>query len=214
MEATKSKPPATTDEPTVFVVDDEPAVRESLQWLVRSVGLAVETYASAHEFLDRFDANRTGCLVLDIRMPDMSGIELQEELLARKAVIPVIFITGFGEVTTAVRALKMGALDFLEKPFSDQVLLDRIRRAVEKDKRTREYRAAAANAAARLASLTRREREVIDLVVAGKSNRAIAAGLNISEKTVEFHRANVMNKLGVDSLAELLRVILQTRGTA
>ena len=197
--------------PTVFVVDDHKAVRTSLQWLLSSVGLKVETYATASEFLDRYDPSWPGCLVADVRMPGMSGPELQEQLVARGATIPIIFITGHGDVATAVRTLKMGAEDFILKPFSNQLLLDRVQRAIAADAENRRRQAEAKDLEQLVGRLTPREREVADLVMAGQPSKCIAAGLGVSEKTVEFHRANIMTKLGASSLAGLLRILLQAR---
>ena len=190
---------------TVFVVDDDAGMRDSLRWLLESVSLAVEAYATAEEFLAIYDPGRPGCLVLDLRMPGMSGLELQQELQARRAVLPIIIITAYGEVPAAVRAMKAGAIDFLEKPFSDQLLLDRVQRALETDRHEREHRSSQAKVAGRLARLTTRERQVMEGVVAGKANKVIAADLGISQKTVEAHRARVMHKLEVDSVPELVR---------
>jgi FixJ family two-component response regulator len=194
---------------TVFVVDDEGAMRKSLCWLLESVGLRVEAYPRAEDFLESYDTARQGCLVVDMRMPGMSGLELQEELRGRGVAIPIIIISGYGEVPSAVRALKMGALDFVEKPFSDQLLLDRIYRALDLDKQTRHTLAESADLATRLASLTAREREVLDLVVAGKMNKVIAMDLNLQERTIEFHRSHIMKKMRVDSLAGLLRLVFR-----
>lgn len=193
-------------EPTVFIVDDDAAVRDSLRWLVESVGLNVEPYATAREFLDVYDSSRPGCLVLDVRMPAMSGLDLQEELAAREPTSPIVFITGYGDVPAAVRAMRKGAVDFIEKPFSDQVLLDRIQRCIELDARNRRDHARGAKILARFAVLTRRERQVMDLVVAGKSNKATARQLGISGKTIETHRAKVMQKMQAKSLADLVRM--------
>jgi len=195
-------------EATVFVVDDDPAMRQSLRWLIESVNLAVETYPTAQDFLAAYKPERTGCLVLDVRMPGMGGLDLQEELARREIEIPIIIITGYAEVPTAVRALKAGALDFIEKPFSDQLLLDRIQQAILSDRQVRARKAERAELAARVGQLTPREREVMQLVVAGSSNREIAAELGLSVKTVEVHRARVMEKMEVDSLAELVRLVL------
>lgn len=192
-------------EPTVFVVDDEAAMRDSLRWLLQSVGLSVETYATGEEFLKGYDPQRPGCLVLDVRMPGMSGLSLQEALLARNIHLPVIIITGYAEVPTAVRALKTGAIDFIEKPFSDDVLLERVRQAIEQDRHVREEQAKCAEVEARFAQLTPRERQVMALVINGKANKIIAAELGLSPKTVEVHRANVMSKMGADSVADLVR---------
>ena len=193
-------------EPTVFVVDDDAAVRQSFEWLVGSVGLHTETFASAQAFLDAYDPARPGCLVLDVRMPGMSGLELQERLEAEGVTLPVIVVSGYGDVPTAVRVMKQGAVDFIEKPFSDQAMLDRIQASIERDLAARRAEAERASARGNRDSLTRREAEVMDLVIAGKSNKEIARDLAISPKTVEVHRANVMKKMQADSLADLVRL--------
>ena len=193
---------------TVFVVDDDEAVRTSLKLLLRSVGLPVETFTSAQEFLDRFDADRPGCLVLDIRMPGMSGLELQEHLNAMHAMIPVVFITGHGDVPMAVEAMQHGAVDFIQKPFRDQDLIDRINQALEKDRENRAGLHERDNIRTRIADLTPREREVLDLVSAGKANQVIASDLDVSQRTVEIHRARVMEKMGASSLAHLVRMVI------
>lgn len=198
-------------EATVFVVDDDEAVRDSLSMLVRSVGLEAETFASAAEFLDAFDAERRGCLVLDVRMPGMGGLDLQERLVEMNAALPIIFITGHGEIPLAVRAIQAGAVDFLQKPFSDQELLDRIHQALEDDLENRRQRAGQDEIRARLGTLTPREREVLDLVVEGEANKVIANRLGVSQRTVEVHRARVMEKMQADSLAHLVRLVLRSR---
>jgi len=198
--------------PTVFVVDDDPAMRESLSFLVDSVGLEVECFATARDFLDRYDGRRGGCLVLDVRMPGMSGLELQERLADRGVDIPIVMITGFGDVPMAVRALKRGALDFIEKPFTDQDLLDRIHEALERDRNRRAERARKEDIAARIAKLTPREHQVMDCVLAGKPNKVIAAELTLSPKTIEVHRARMMDKMQVASLAELLQLVIGKQG--
>ncbi len=192
--------------PTVFVVDDDAAVRQSFEWLVGSVGLRTETYDSAQAFLDGYDRDRPGCLVLDVRMPGMSGLELQERLAAEGVTLPVIVVSGYGDVPTAVRVMKQGAVDFIEKPFSDQAMLDRIQASIERDLAARRAAAERASARGNRDRLTRREAEVMDLVIAGKSNKEIARDLAISPKTVEVHRANVMKKMQADSLADLVRL--------
>lgn len=202
--------PESTDSagPTVYVVDDDPAMRSSLRWLIESVGLTVRTCSSAQEFLRTYQASDPGCLVLDVRMPGMSGLDLQAELGQRKIPIPILIITGYAEVPLAVRAMKAGAFDFIEKPFSDQTLLDRIRAAVAHDEVVRRRRAARAKVEELLSLLTARERDVLNRVVTGKSNKVIAAELSLSTKTVEVHRAHVMEKLKADSLADLIRLAL------
>ncbi len=193
-------------DPTVFVVDDDDAIRDSLRWLLESARLPVETFASASEFLTAFDAARPGCLVLDVRMPEMSGLELQERLAARGGSLPIIVLTAHADVPMAVRAMKNGAADFLVKPFRSQELLERIHAALRKDTEARAEAQRRAAILARLATLTAREREVMDLVVAGRSNKAIAAQLEVSTKTVEAHRTRIMEKMEADSLADLVRM--------
>jgi two-component system, LuxR family, response regulator FixJ len=195
-------------EAIVFVVDDDRAMRDSLRWLLESIGLTVRTYATAAEFLREHQPSQPGCLVLDVRMPGMSGLDLQAELVQRGTELPTIVVTGHAEVAMAVRAVKAGAIDFIEKPFSDQLLLDRVRQALEIDRQSREVRARREEARRRLASLSAREREVLELVAAGKANKEVAAALGLSTKTVEVHRAHVMSKMAVDSLAELIRVAI------
>lgn len=197
--------------PTVCIVDDDPAVRDSLRWLLLAENLNVETYASAREFEDNYDPSKPGCLVLDIRMPGMSGLDLYDRLVARGSGLPVIIITGHGDVPSAVRAMRRGAVDFIEKPFDDVVLVDRIRQAIERDTVNRRDEARRASVSARLSSLTPREREVLGLVVAGYANKQVAAHLCLSPKTIEIHRANVMKKMRVDSLAQLVQIVEQAR---
>ncbi len=200
--------------PTVFVVDDDEGVRNSLRFLLKSVGLTTRTLASAAEFLEAYKHNQPGCLVLDVRMPGMSGIELQQQLNLRGATIPVIFITGHGDIPMAVEAMQHGACDFLQKPFRDQDLIDRIQRALEQDARNRTALAEHQRIRASFASLTPREREVLTLMTRGKSNKVMAAELGVSQRTVEIHRARVMEKTGAGSLAELVRMALDLEGSA
>jgi two-component system, LuxR family, response regulator FixJ len=195
--------------PTVFIVDDDGAVRDALKFLMRSVGHPVETYASAFEFLDAYRDDKPGCLVLDIRMPGMSGLELQEKLLERRAIVPIIFITGHGDVPMAVEAMQAGALDFIQKPFHDQDLLDRINQALTKDAVNRHALGELNSIRERMASLTPREREVMDLVVHGRANKVIAGDLGLSQRTVEIHRARVMEKMHASSLAHLVRMTIE-----
>jgi FixJ family two-component response regulator len=195
-------------DPTVFVVDDEAVMRDSLRWLIESTGLRVETYADAPAFLAAIRPNMPGCVILDVRMPGMSGLDLQAELLRRGIDLPAIVVTGHAEVPMAVQAVKAGAIDFIEKPFSDQLLLDRVRQGLELDQRQREARERRTEASRRLGLLTHREREVLDHVVAGKANKEIAAALQLSPKTVEVHRAHVMEKMQVSSVAELVRLTM------
>jgi len=189
-----------------YVIDDDKGVRESLRWLIESVGLPVETYESARDFLSSFKNDQPGCIVLDVRMPEMSGLELQEHLNAQQVQMPIIIITGHGDVPMAVRALKGGAMDFIEKPFNDQALLDRIQHALQKTVEASQKWAEFDQARKGLAQLTKREHEVLDRVVNGESSKRIAAELGLSTKTVEAHRAKIMQKLHVKSVAELVRV--------
>lgn len=198
-------------EPIVFVVDDDPAVRDSLRLLLESVGLIAETFSSPYQFLEAIVPEQHGCVLLDIRMPGMSGLELQRRLVARGIAMPVIIITGHGDVTTAVQAMKTGAVDFLEKPFNDQVLLDRIHAAIHHDSSARRARAEQEDVGRRLATLSPREMEVLELIIAGNANKVIAAELHISEKTVEAHRARTMDKIQVRSTADLVRTVLLYR---
>lgn len=193
-------------EPTVFVVDDDPAMRASLRWLIESVGLAVTTCGDARAFLETYKGDRPGCLLLDVRMPGMSGLDLQAELSSRKITLPIVIITGYAEVPIAVRAMKAGAVDFIEKPFSDEDLLQRIRKAIALDAETRRIGAERRAIEERLNQLTARERDVLERVIRGKSNKVIASELKLSTKTVEAHRSHVMEKMQAASLAELIRL--------
>ena len=197
--------------PIVFIVDDDEAVRKATSILVRSAGFDVECYGSAQEFLDSYRPERPGCLVLDVRMPEMNGLELQGKLTKEGLRIPIIIITGHGDVSMAVRAVKDGAVDFIEKPFDGQVLLERIEHAIKLDAEARRKESDQANIAARLTQLTPREREVMDLLVDGKSSKQIAYEFDLSRKTVDIHRAHIMLKLGIDSLADLVRIGLSQK---
>jgi FixJ family two-component response regulator len=194
--------------PVVFIVDDDEAVRSSLRLLLKSVGLVPSAVASAREFLDKYDPAQPGCLVLDVRMPQMSGLELQEQLNLKGAVLPVIFITGHGDVPMAVEAMQAGAFDFLQKPFRDQDLIDRIQRALDKDRTNRAALNERTFIRERLQSLTPREREVLAMVTSGKANKIMAADLGVSQRTVEIHRARVMEKMNAASLAQLVRMVM------
>jgi len=198
--------PSNKQRPTVFIVDDDPAIRFAMQALMDSVNVSHEIYASGDEFLENVDDKRPGCLVLDIRMPGLGGLELQEELLRRGSAIPIIFITGHGDVPMAVEAMQKGAVDFIQKPFRDQDLLDRIREALKTDSERRQEQREHAEVAERLGRLTNREREVFDLVVTGKPNKVIAYELGVSQRTVEIHRARVMEKMQARSLADLVKM--------
>jgi len=195
-------------EPTVFVVDDDEAVRASLRLLLKSLGIAAITHGSAAEFLMEYEPEHPGCIILDVRMPGMSGLELQDELNRRGAIIPIIFITGHGDVPMAVEAMHHGAIDFLQKPFSDKDLTDRIREALSIDLRNRALLGEKDMIRARLAALTPREIQVLRLVTLGKSNKAIAGDLELSQRTVELHRAHLMEKMGASSLAHLVRMTM------
>ena len=192
-------------EAVVFVVDDDELIRDSLGQLVKSVGLKVETFSSAQAFLDTDLPNNPGCLVLDIRMPGMSGLDLQDELEKRDFSIPVIFITGHGTVPMSVRAMKAGAVDFLQKPFEDQELLDTIHHAIEQNIHTRLEQVEIKEIEQRVQSLTLREHEILALVAAGMLNKQIAFDHKMSENTVKTHRARIMRKMMVESLADLVR---------
>ena len=195
----------------VYIVDDDEAMRDSLAWLLESQGFAVTAFAAAEDFLAACSEEMAGCIVLDVRMPGMSGLELYEKLAARRCSLPVIFITGHGDVPMAVSALKKGAVDFIEKPFNDKELLAVIGQCLARERATRAQRRREAEAARRLAGLTGREREVMDLVLAGKLNKQIADVLNISIKTVEVHRARIMDKMAVRSVAELVQAVLSVK---
>lgn len=199
-------------EPTVFVVDDDQAMRNSLKWLIESIGMKVKTYASADEFLGDYYPGRAGCLLLDVRMPGMSGLDLQAYLAREDSRLPVIIITGHGDVAMAVKAMKSGAVDFIEKPFYDEVLLTSIRNALDFDEKQRALRSQRAEIATRLAELTPREHEVMVMVTEGQANKEIATTLGVSAKTVEAHRARVMEKMRATSLAELVRMALIASG--
>ncbi len=196
-----------TPEPTVFVVDDDQAVRRFLCGLIASVDLRVEAYASAREFLDAYEPGQPGCLLLDIRMPGMSGLELQKELAERAIDLPVIILTGHGDVQVAVHAMKAGAVDFIEKPFNNELLLDRIQKAVAEGVEADSTRARQDEIMGRVELLTPRERQVLDMVVAGETNKGVARRLDISDKTVEIHRARVMEKMQAKSLADLVKMV-------
>jgi FixJ family two-component response regulator len=198
--------------PTVFIVDDDEAVRSALRLLMKSVGHAAASFESAQEFLSRYSTQQPGCLVLDVRMPGMNGMELQEELNRRGAIIPVIFISGHGDIPMAVEAMQHGAFDFLQKPFKDQDLLDRVTRALAADASARAQLLQVENTRTLLATLTPREREVLDMVVSGKPNKIMAADLNLSQRTVEVHRARVMEKMHARSLAQLVRMMMTLDG--
>lgn len=195
--------------PTVFIVDDDEAVRRSMLYLLNSVGLSAEAYASGNAFLAAFDIARPGCLVLDIRMPGLGGLELQSRLTAAGSLLPIIFVTGHADVPMAVEAMQNGAFDFIQKPFRDQDLLERVNAAIAADARHRREQHQQSEVLAKHATLTQRERQVMDCVVAGKPNKVIAYELGTSQRTVEIHRARVMAKMEAHSLAGLVRMSLQ-----
>jgi two-component system response regulator FixJ len=200
--------------PTVFVVDDDEGVRESLRFLLKSVGLLTKVLGSAAEFLASHDANQPGCLVLDVRMPAMSGLELQQQLNLRGDMIPVIFITGHGDIPMAVEAMQHGAFDFLQKPFRDQDLIDRLQKALEKDARNRSELKQRTQILSRFDTLTPREHEVLALMVRGMPNKIMAAELGVSQRTVEIHRSRVMEKTAAGSLAHLVRMSMDLKPEA
>ena len=195
--------------PIVSVVDDDEGVRGALRLLLKSVGLTPVTHPDALDFLANYDPEQPGCALVDVRMPGMSGLELQHELNLRGAIVPVIFITGHGDVAMAVEAMQQGAFDFLQKPFRDQDLLDRVQRALERDRATREQLKRIDIMRGRVESLTPREREVFELVTHGKPNKVMGAELGVSQRTVEMHRARVMEKMGASSLAQLVRIRME-----
>jgi two-component system response regulator FixJ len=193
---------------TVFIVDDDEGVRNGLSFLLRSSGHLVETFASAGDFLARYDATRRGCLLLDVCMPQSSGLDLQRELRARAWCLPVIFITGHGTIPTAVAALRAGALDFIEKPIEEDALLDSIQRALEWEDRHHTESAMIGDLKARAATLTSREREILDLVAQAEPNKIIAQRLGISFRTVEIHRSHIVEKLAAKTTSELVRMAI------
>lgn len=202
-----------TDNQTVFIVDDDEAIRDSLNLLITSVSLNVETFNTAQSFLEVYDPDRPGCLILDVRMPGMSGLELQQTLNSMHAILPVIIMTGHGDVPMAVQAMKEGAMEFIQKPFRNQDLLDCINRALELDASNRILLGEKHKIAARMELLTPREKQVMEMVIEGKANKVIAFDLGVSQRTVEIHRANVMDKMQAKSLAHLVRMVMQIKET-
>ena len=197
----------------VYVVDDDQAVRDSLRWLIESVGLHVKTFSNGQELLENVNESEISCLVLDVRMPGISGLDLQQRLKNMNAKIPVIIVTGHADVPMAIQAMKAGAFDFIEKPYSDQLLLERIQCAIEQDDCFKQQQAVNNEINERIDSLTPREREVMGLVVGGHSNKSIAKELGVSIKTVEVHRGNLMSKMKASSLSELVRLVMSSSRT-
>lgn len=197
---------------TVHIVDDDQAVRKSLKLLIRSAGLNPQEYEDGHDFLERYRPSKPECLLLDLRMPDLDGLSLQRELQKRGINIATVFLSGHGDIPIAVRALREGALDFVEKPFNNDHLLDRLRLCVEADVDQERQRIEHEEAAEQLARLTTREREIVNLLVAGKINKVIASELGISTRTVESHRARIMKRLGVDSLSDIFKLVFAAEG--
>jgi FixJ family two-component response regulator len=202
-----------TAEPTIFVVDDNPGLRRSLQALLEAARLTVETFASAQEFLERYDGGRPGCLLVDVRLRKESGLDLQEELRRRRSTLPIIMMTGYGDVPTSVRAFKGGAIDFLQKPIPPKKLIERIREALEIDRQARATAGQRAVVLDSIARLTPRERQIMDLLALGHNSKEIAATLKISARTVEGHRRVVLRKMGVSSVAHLARAVARLERT-
>jgi FixJ family two-component response regulator len=200
--------------PVVYVVDDDDGMRQALTALMTTVGYRAIPFARPTEFLAKYDANQSGCLVLDVRMPEMSGLEVQQQLNRAGSLLPVILVTGHGDIPMAVQAMKDGAFDFLQKPFRDQELLDRINAALKQDAENRAIVERHADLKRRAESLSPREREVMGLVVDGRANKVIAIDLGLSERTVEIHRSNVMEKMGARSVAHLVKMHLTLSGQA
>ena len=200
---------ASDPQPTVYVVDDDEAVRDSLRWLLDANGFSVRAYDSAEAFLQAWQPGQEGCLILDVRMPGMSGLALQDELIRRGVTIPIVFITGHGDVPMAVASMKKGAIDFLEKPFSDAELCAIVSSALERARNAQAEAAAERRSVELLARLTVREQQVLERIVAGRLNKQIADDLAISIKTVEAHRANIMEKLQARSMADLMKIALR-----
>lgn len=197
--------------PKVFIVDDDQGVRESIKILMRSIGVESETFPSADAFLKAHSPDQSGCLVLDVRMPGMSGLELQEQLVSSGSTLPIIFVSAHGDVPMAVEAVKAGALDFVQKPFRDQELIDKIQDAFAENARVREKLRDRSRITERIASLTPREHEVMEMVVEGHANKVIAIDLGLSQRTVEIHRARVMKKMEADSVSRLVQFVMRSR---
>ncbi len=196
---------------TVYVVEDDEAVRDSLELLLKSDGKPVQTYESANAFLKDYSDQMAGCIVLDIRMPGMDGMELQKKLNDKHSILPIIFVTGHGDVPMAVDAMKEGAVDFIQKPYREEALLEKIEAALEQDREQRKSLDEKQEIIRRIKSLTPREREIMDRMIAGQANKVIAIELEISQRTVEIHRSRVMHKMGTHSLAHLVRMVLSVK---
>jgi len=201
------------ENPIIYIVDDYEEIRETLKLLFESVDLGVQAFGSAAEFLDAYPMGQSGCLIADVRMPEMSGLELQEEMVKRSIDLPVIIITGYGDVDMAVNAMKAGAADFLEKPYKEQELLDRVHKAISQNAEKRQENGKEQKAREGFAQLTPRERQVLEYIVDGEPNKRIAYHLRLSEKTIEFHRSNIMKKLQAKSLADLVRKTMTGKST-
>lgn len=201
----------TGEKPTVFIVDDEEAVGDSIAMLLRSVGLTTRRYTDARRFLEEYRPEQPGCLLLDVRMPKLSGLEVQQELVRRHVTLPVIFITGHGDVPMAVEAMRAGAIDFIQKPFNDDELIRRVQKALEEDASEREVLNRRAEIERRWAELTPREREIARRIADGQANKVVAAELDISARTVELHRARILQKMGVRSVAQLVRMLISLK---
>ncbi len=195
----------------VFIVDDDGSVRHSLRWLLESVKLQVETFSSAEEFLQNVDTDHAGCLILDVRMPGMDGLELQQALMARTSTLPIIILTGHGDVPMAVRAMSEGAFDFVQKPFNGPQLLERVKAAITRSQQLLQEKTTCARLQSCYETLTPRERQVMDMIVSGKANKVIAAEMGIGQRTVEVHRHHVMEKMRAHSVAELIHFYLQLK---
>lgn len=195
-------------QPTVFIVDDDEAIREAVSWLLESADFKVACYESAQAFLTDFNMNQTGCLLLDIRLPQMNGLELLKNLITQECTLPVIMLSGHGDIAMAVRAMKDGAFDFIEKPFNNQILLERVGQAIARDVRLKQENRERQEIMERLAILTAREREVMSKLIEGKPNKSVARELDISYKTVEIHRGRIMDKMQADGIVELVRMAM------
>ncbi|MGC8121027.1 response regulator FixJ [Marinobacter sp. VGCF2001] len=201
----------TDTQQTVYVVEDDEAVRDSLELLLKSDSKPVKTYESANAFLQDYSDKMAGCIVLDIRMPGMDGMELQKKLNDKHSILPIIFVTGHGDVPMAVDAMKEGAVDFIQKPYREEALLEKIEAALEQDREQRKSLDEKQEIIRRVKSLTPREREIMDRMIAGQANKVIAIELEISQRTVEIHRSRVMHKMGTHSLAHLVRMVLSVK---